>query len=68
MDNLGELTVKVRTERHGGGNISSRVTLQGAKVRNPLLAVSGVIDKGNIVVSVGADPLHCQAKVLVWLL
>ena len=30
MDNLGELTVKVRTERHGGGDISSRVTFQGA--------------------------------------
>ena len=26
------------------------MTFQGAKVRNPLLAVSGVIDKGNIVV------------------
>ena len=33
IDNLGELTVKVRTERHGGGDISSRMTLQGAKVR-----------------------------------
>ena len=50
IDNLGELTVKVRTERHGEGDISSRMTLQGAKVRKPLLAVSGVIDKGNIVV------------------
>ena len=28
IDNLGELTVKVRTERHGGGDISSRMTLQ----------------------------------------
>ena len=50
VDNLGELTVKVRTERHGGGDISSRVTFQGAKVRKPLLAVSGVSDKDNIVV------------------
>ena len=50
IDNLGELTVKVRTEQHGGGDIASRVTFQGAKVRKPLLAVSGVIDKGNIVV------------------
>ena len=50
MDNLGELPVKVRTERHGGSDISSRVAFQGAKVRKPLLAVSGVIDKGNIVV------------------
>ena len=54
IDNLRELTVKVRTERHGGGDISSRVTFQGAKVRKPLLAVSGVIDKGNIVVFVGS--------------
>ena len=35
IDNLGELTVKVRTERHGGGDISSRVTFRGAKVRKP---------------------------------
>ena len=54
IDNLGELTVKVRTERHGGGDTSSRVTFQGARVRNPLLAVSGVIDKGNIVVFDGS--------------
>ena len=54
IDNLGELTVKVRTERHGGGDISSRVTFQGAKVRKPLLAVSGVIDKGYIVVFDGS--------------
>ena len=54
IDNLGELTVKVRTERHGGGDISSRMTLQGAKVRKPLLAESGVIDTGNIVVFDGS--------------
>ena len=54
IDNLGELTVKVRTERHGEGDISSRMTFQGAKVRKPLLAVSGVIDKGNIVVFDGS--------------
>ena len=54
IDNLGEMTVKVRTERHGGSDISSRVTFQGAKVRKPLLAVSGVIDKGNIVVFDGS--------------
>ena len=54
IDNLGDLTVQVRTERHGGGDISSQVTFQGAKVRKPLLAVSGVIDKGNIVVFDGS--------------
>ena len=54
MDNLGDLTVKVRIEQHGAGDIASRVTLQGAKVRKPLLAVSGVIDKGNIVVIDGS--------------
>ena len=46
--------MKVRTKRPGGGDISSRVTFQGAKVRKPLLAVSGVIDKGNIVVFNGS--------------
>ena len=50
IDTLGELRVKVRTERHGGGDISSPVSFQGVKVRKPLLAMSGVIDKGNIVV------------------
>ena len=54
IDNLGKLTVKVHTERHGGSDISSRMTFQGAKVRRPLLAVSGVIDKGNIVVFDGS--------------
>ena len=54
IDTLGELTVKVRTERHGGGGISSRKTFLGAQVRKPLLAVSGVIDKGNIVVFDGS--------------
>ena len=54
VDNLGKLTVKVRTERHGGGDISSRMTFHGARVRKPLLAVSGVIDKGNIVVFDGS--------------
>ena len=37
-------------EQHDGSDISSRMTFQGAKVRKPLLEVSGVIDKGNIVV------------------
>ena len=41
IDNRRELTVKVCTERHGGGDISSRMTFRGAKVRKPLLAVSG---------------------------
>ena len=54
IDNLGELTVKVRTEQHGGCDISSRMTFQGAKVRKPLLAASGMIDKGNIVVFDGS--------------
>ena len=48
IDNLGELTVKVCTERRGGGDMSSRMTFQGALVRKTLLAVSGVLDKGNI--------------------
>ena len=48
MDTL--VTVKVRTERHGGSDISSRVTGSWAKVLKPLLAVSGVIDRVNIVV------------------
>ena len=62
IDNLGELTVKVRTERHGGSDISSRVTFQGAKVRKRLLAVSGVVDKGNIVVFDGSGSFIHIAK------
>ena len=63
IDNLEGLTVKVRTERHGGGDISSRVTFQGAKVRKPLLEVSGVIDKGNIVVFDGSGSFHTAKHV-----
>ena len=70
IDNFGELTVKVRTERHGGGDISRRVTFQGANVRNPLLAVSGVTDKGNIVVFDGSGsfilPNSCAGVASVW--
>ena len=54
IDNLGELTVRVRTEITGGGDISSRATFQWAKVGNTMLAVSGVIDKGSIVVFDGS--------------
>ena len=54
IDNQGELTIKDCTEPHGEGDISSRMTFQGAKVRKPLLAVSGVIDKGNMVVFDGS--------------
>ena len=60
--------MKGRTEQHAGGDNSSRVTFQGAKVRKPLIALSGVICKGNIVVFDGTDPLCCQANVLVLLL
>ena len=66
IDNLGELTVKVRTERHGGSDISSRVTFRGAKVRKPLLAVSGLIDKGNIVVFDGSGSFILPTRVQVW--
>ena len=41
--------VKVHTEQHNGTEISSRVTLHGAKVLKPLLALPGVIDKSKIV-------------------
>ena len=62
-----DFTVKVRTERHGGGDISSRVTFQGAKVRKPLLAVSGLIAKGNIVVFRWKWILHiAEVRVLGW--
>ena len=54
IDMFGESTVKVRTEQNGGGGISSRVTFHGAKVWKPLPAVSGVIDKGSIVVFDGS--------------
>ena len=38
------------------------MTLQGAKVRKPLLAVSGVIDKGNIVVFDGSGSFFLQSS------
>ena len=67
MDNVGELNVKVRTERHGKGD-SSRMTFQGGKVRKLLLAVSGVVDKGSIVVFDGSGSfilpkLVCRCRV-----
>ena len=49
-----EQSVTFHTERHVGSDISSRVTFQGAKVHKPLLAVSQVIDKGDIVVFDGS--------------
>ena len=65
IDKLRELTVRVSTERHGGGDISSRMTFQGAMVRKTLLAVSGVLDKGNIVVFDGSGsfmlPISCAS-------
>ena len=45
--NEGELQVDLETE--GSGN-ASRIVFQAARVRKPLLAVSGVVGKGNIVV------------------
>ena len=46
--NLGELAVKVRTE---ASKALSLIKFQAAKVRKPLLAVSGMVAKRNIVVS-----------------
>ena len=68
MDNVGELNVKVRTERHGKGDIWSRMTFQGGKVRKLLLAVSGVVDKGSIVVFDGSGSfilpkLVCRCRI-----
>ena len=54
IDNLGDFTVKIRTEQHGGGDISSRVTFQRAKVRKPLLCSIRSDREGNIVVSDGS--------------
>ena len=55
MDNLGEYDGK-SSQRTTQWMVTSRarVTFQGAKVRKPLLEVSGVIDKGNIVVFDGS--------------
>ena len=65
-NHLGELIVKVRTEEHDGGDISSRVTFHGTKVRKPLLAVSGVIDKkATLWSSMGAEPLYSRVNALV---
>ena len=56
------LTVKVRTKQHSRGDLSSRVTLQGAEVRKPLLAVSGVTDRGNIAVFDGSGSLKLPGQ------
>ena len=53
-NNMRQSLVKVRTEQHDGSDISCRVTFRGAKARKPLLGVSGVIDKGDIVVFDGS--------------
>ena len=44
---MGQLAAKVRTE---GSKVLSVIKFQVAKVRKPLLAVSGMVDKGNMVV------------------
>ena len=46
---MGELTVRVRTEQQGAKDVVSKVRFQGARVRKPLLAVSGIVDKKNLV-------------------
>ena len=47
----------------------TRVTFYGTKVREPLLAVSGVIDKkATLWSSMGAEPLHCNVNALVLVL
>ena len=57
--------MKVRTEHHGGSDISSGVAFQGAEVRKPMLAVSGVTDKGNIVIFDGSGSLKLPGQSLV---
>ena len=56
IDNLGDLTVKVRTERHGGGDISSRMTFQGAKVRKLCWQYQERLTKATLWPSTDVDP------------
>ena len=58
--------MKVCTRQYGGGDISRRMTFQGAKVRTPLLAVSEVIDKANMVVFDGTDWFLHIARYMCW--
>ena len=65
-DNSGQLTLKVCTRQYGGGDISGRMTFQGAKARTPLLVVSEVIDKANMVVFDGTDWFLHIARYMNW--
>ena len=51
IDNLGELTANFRTERHGGGDISSRMTC---------------LTKVTLWFSKEVDPSYCQTRMQVW--
>ena len=50
IENLGELTVKVRTEQVGRPDVLGKMTFQAAQVRKPLLAASSMTRKGNMLV------------------
>ena len=65
-EKMGEFTVNVRTDHVNGIDISSRVTSQGAKGRKHLLAVSGVIDKGNSVVFFDGSGTFLLGVVFDW--
>ena len=50
IPNLGEFQVQLETAREGARPLRSQVTFQAANVRKPLLAVSGITEKKNMVV------------------
>ena len=67
MDYLGELTVKVRTGRHGRWrHLEPNDIPSEPRSASLLRAVSGVIDKGNIVIFDGSGSSYCQTRVQVW--
>ena len=58
MPNMGEIAVLVRTE---AAKALSQIRFQVAKVRKPLLAVSGMVDEGNMVIFDGVASLIVPA-------
>ena len=58
IPNLGQLTASMTIE----GEREGRFTFQAAPVRKPLLAVSSVNDKGNLVIFDGAESFIIPGK------
>ena len=65
-DNLGELSVRVRTERHGWDDSSSRVTYQGGQGPRSCLLCQECLTKVTLWSWMEVDLSHFQTGVQVW--